>query len=329
MSWGQYSGIAKIVPPIGWVRSVPPITKGSLANIRIKKPIQQNMIGGAGQFRQTNVEKLKNKPLTLEQWFTKSRHRNFAGPGPKDLDRTLDRDSEQARAQRAAEEQIRNETRLAKKLKREDIERKKRERPESESLRLENEMNGDLLGDAAMETDRQISSQATRDLRGGSHGHREVADLIEVVPTLKLTSATSRQSSPDPLAVTPEQESASNWYDDFDPAHDWLPDATSLADYTPEACATMERKFWKNIGLGEPTWYGADLQGKRLRLALFRFCIQLSVLKVPSSRTPRRLGMSLIYLICSIAYIGLCLVSISPIFTSDFGEQRLHGMSRM
>ena len=239
------------------------------------------MIGGAGQFRQTNVEKLKNKPLTLQQWFTKSRHRNFAGPGPKDLDRTLDRDSEQARAQRAAEEQARIETRQAKKLKREDIERKKRERMELESLKLESAMNGSSLSDEQMETDTQTLSQAMRTTRGGSRGPCEVADLIDEVPPLKPPSATSRQSSPDPLATTPEHEPTYDWYDTFDPTCAWLPDATSLEDYTPEACATMERKFWKNMGLGEPTWYGADLQGKHLRPAQCATCIQLSILRFP------------------------------------------------
>lgn len=42
----------------------------------------------------------------------------------------------------------------------------------------------------------------------------------------------------------------------------WLPADTKPEDYTPEACRELERKFWRTMGLGEPAWYGADLEGE-------------------------------------------------------------------
>lgn len=102
--WGQYSGIVKIIPPAEWIDALPPITKQSLADVRIKSPIQQNMLGKAGLFRVTNVEKNKAKPFTVQQWYEKCMDKKHAAPGPKELDRTLDRDSKEAKEKRAAEQ---------------------------------------------------------------------------------------------------------------------------------------------------------------------------------------------------------------------------------
>ncbi|KAH8108924.1 hypothetical protein DFH11DRAFT_1691301 [Phellopilus nigrolimitatus] len=46
----------------------------------------------------------------------------------------------------------------------------------------------------------------------------------------------------------------------FDAAGHWLPRNTSAADYTPAFCATLERRYWRNCGLGKPPWYGADAE---------------------------------------------------------------------
>lgn len=47
----------------------------------------------------------------------------------------------------------------------------------------------------------------------------------------------------------------------FDPRQDWLPAKMKPDDYTPEFCKELERRFWRNCGLGKPAWYGADMQG--------------------------------------------------------------------
>ena len=47
----------------------------------------------------------------------------------------------------------------------------------------------------------------------------------------------------------------------FDPIVDWLPPNTSPHDYTNEFCAKLERKYWRNVGLGRAAWYGADSSG--------------------------------------------------------------------
>lgn len=52
-----------------------------------------------------------------------------------------------------------------------------------------------------------------------------------------------------------------DFLDSFDPHSDWLPPNTTPFDYTPEFCRELERRYWRNCGLGKPAWYGADMQG--------------------------------------------------------------------
>ena len=49
--------------------------------------------------------------------------------------------------------------------------------------------------------------------------------------------------------------------DSFDPATAWLPRNTLSSDYTPAFCNTLERRFWRNCGLGRAAWYDADTAG--------------------------------------------------------------------
>jgi hypothetical protein len=47
----------------------------------------------------------------------------------------------------------------------------------------------------------------------------------------------------------------------FDPTTHWLPDGMNQEDYNPEFIKLLERHYWRNIGLGNPPMYGADLAG--------------------------------------------------------------------
>lgn len=68
----------------------------------------------------------------------------------------------------------------------------------------------------------------------------------------------------------------------FKPHEDWLPPGTKATDYTRDFCQDLERKYWRNCGLGKPAWYGADTQGELIlfggescvdQLAVQRFII--------------------------------------------------------
>jgi hypothetical protein len=79
--------------------------------------------------------------------------------------------------------------------------------------------------------------------------------LPDPAPSQNATGSSSSiaiQNSPAPLNPL---------YNSLIDTHPWLPSQTTPADFTPEACRTLERKFWRQLGMGEPAWYGADLQG--------------------------------------------------------------------
>ncbi|KAH7101174.1 JmjC domain, hydroxylase-domain-containing protein, partial [Auriculariales sp. MPI-PUGE-AT-0066] len=48
---------------------------------------------------------------------------------------------------------------------------------------------------------------------------------------------------------------------EFAPHTAWLPPGTAAHDYTPDACRTLERMFWRSLGISRPAWYGADSAG--------------------------------------------------------------------
>ena len=268
--WGQYSGIVKIIPPAEWKRSLPSIPAESLADVKIRSPIQQNMLGQAGLFRATNVEKNKNRPLSVKEWFEKCNNGKFKGPGPKDVDMTLDRDSAAVRTKRAEE---------AKETKRKkDVMREKRKaamaRKAERKAKQESGACSATRDEETTETTTAATDQHEDDVDPTS------LDLIEnSVPALDPSSHHSPQSSTEESAKTPDSNHAAlpdpainethdhpsdpvgDWYKNFNPNRAWLPNDTSPEDYTPEACANLERRFWKTMGLGEPGWYGADLQG--------------------------------------------------------------------
>ncbi|OCF34619.1 hypothetical protein I316_03660 [Kwoniella heveanensis BCC8398] len=233
--WGQYSGIAKIIPPDEWTASVPPVTKSSLSSVRIRNPIQQNILGHSGLFRLANVVKNKSRPLSIEEWFRKCKDKKFAGLGPKDVGRTLNRDSKEAVERR---ERMKAEI----KRRRDDKKKKAEERRASKAAQAVEAEEGHLNADA--EVEEQKAEQ----------------HLVDGVPPLD-PSGNSSHSSPEPHPTTPDSDPIDPWYVSFKPTEDWLPRDTRPEDYTVEACAALERHFWKNMGIGEPSWYGADMEG--------------------------------------------------------------------
>lgn len=236
--WGQYSGIAKIIPPAEWTGALPPISKRTLSEVRIKNPIQQTMLGRKGLFRVTNVEKRKMRPLDVHEWFDKSQNSRFVGPGPNDGDRTLDRDSKEAKERVVKAQAEIKAKRLERKEKLQAAKQRKAARATT--------VNGDTEAHQGDEEQEMEQTNAT---------------TLHDEPVPELAHSPHSSSSSDPRAQTPNSDTADPFYHSFDPKTAWLPKDTTEDDYTPEACAGMERKFWKNLLTREPSWYGADLQG--------------------------------------------------------------------
>jgi hypothetical protein len=244
--WGQYSGIAKIIPPPEWTAALPAISKETLSNVRIKSPIQQTMLGRSGLFRVTNVEKRRQNPLDVREWFDKCQDKRFVGPGPKDVDRALDRGSKAAKERNA--KAVADMTRQ-KAERREKLAAAKKRKEERESMVGAGSQVGkeEQEDEHVKDEEEQINSQFQQD------------PSADDVPALGHSPHSSTES--DPQARTPESQGLDPFYETFDPKTAWLPHDTLPEDYTPEACSNMEKKFWKSLLTREPSWYGADLQG--------------------------------------------------------------------
>ncbi|BEI79585.1 hypothetical protein CcaverHIS002_0101140 [Cutaneotrichosporon cavernicola] len=96
--WGQRSSIVKIIPPKEWVDAVNLISPREMSELQIRSPIEQQMLGKNGVFVQRNIERNRNRPLSVQEWFKKCSHDDFLTPDPRQGDRTVDRDSKDARA---------------------------------------------------------------------------------------------------------------------------------------------------------------------------------------------------------------------------------------
>ena len=242
------------------------------------------MLGQAGLFRQTNVEKNKSRPLSVQEWYNKSRDKRWAAPGPKDVDVTLDRDSAAARMKRQREvEKIKGE-KMAARVKRKEAAERKMQRQRAQACMgqdTETEPEQDRTEEPAEDVEMEVEGEAPDAPGGSQETLAENGDAAgagksaltandvdadshdDGVPPLDPSNHHSPHSSSSDSAKTPDSTSPplEPFYQGFDASTAWLPEGTSPADYTPEACSAMERKFWKTMGLGEPSWYGADLQG--------------------------------------------------------------------
>lgn len=238
-AWGQYSGIVKVIPPTEWVKSVPPISKSSLSSVRVTDPIQQNLIGSSGLFRIANVVRNKRRPLTVEEWFKKCKDKKFSGPGPKDVGSTTNRDSKEAEERR---QRVRDDMRKEKEKRRE-----KRLAAEANRARKATEIED-------IKKEEEVNGQAP-----------PVSDRKDEASTVFVNNSQECQSTPlkpgSPTKDIMVEKPINSWYGSFNPKVDWLPENTRLEDYSLEACVALERRFWKNMGLGEPSWYGADMEG--------------------------------------------------------------------
>ena len=83
--------------------------------------------------------------------------------------------------------------------------------------------------------------------------------VSRVTPT--ATGSERATSSAPSTTAELKVETIDPWYETFNPRSDWLPNETKEEDYTEEGYRNLERKFWRELGLGEACWYGADMKG--------------------------------------------------------------------
>ncbi|WOO78947.1 DNA damage-responsive transcriptional repressor RPH1 [Vanrija pseudolonga] len=268
LPWGQRSSIVKIIPPQEWVDNVKLIDNQQMSELQIRSPIEQRMVGTGGVFVQQNIERLRSRGgLAIHEWFDKCAQDKYQTPNPKEIvTRTQDRDSKEAKARLAAEAARVKAERAEKKAKRDAAARRKLERRKAKAEEAESQV--DVEAEAKPELDAALlTADAVPSVAASPAIHEEVDDL----PALEVASHTSR-STAEPLATTPDSATmaaeveeqlkpVNPFYENTDLHKDWLPQDATHEDFTVQGCANLERKFWRTLGQGSNSWYGADLAG--------------------------------------------------------------------
>lgn len=239
--WGTRSGIVKIIPPKQWSDALPSV-RSQLANIRIKSPIEQHMLGRAGVFRQQNIE--RRKALSVREWAELCAKEDYRAPAVDEV------------GLKSAGEHIPHV--------------KRRHRRKVDAVVHEDEVvvKDGLEDDAALEDSASLHEAATPVPEAGPDSDPEggaIDDAQDGMPSLISTSLPRKRRFPTrterEAALAKRAELDRAFLETFDPKTDWLPRTTSASDYTPSFCSTLERRYWRNCGLGKPPWYGADSAG--------------------------------------------------------------------
>ncbi|KAI0942406.1 hypothetical protein AcW1_003047 [Taiwanofungus camphoratus] len=277
--WGKKSGIVKVIPPKEWT-DVLPSTIEQLAKVKLKNPIEQHMLGRGGLFRQENVE--KRRIMSVREWVELCAKDELRAPGVDDIGLHA----------RATNGSVRTRTRRSRRKARESENAEPDTDAQGNEIKEEEEeMEGHLRDDrgstALASPPNSVGAPATPAPVDHSAAPENVpagGDLNTSVPD----DPSRRQSPVD--EVKQEEEGSEEkpkakgrrvaqsrqvreahlaeraakdkeFLESFDPHSDWLPPNTTPFDYTPEFCRELERRYWRNCGLGRPAWYGADMQG--------------------------------------------------------------------
>lgn len=269
-------------------RDALPALNSQLANVKLKNPIEQQMMGRAGLFRQQNIE--KRKIMSVREWAELCAREELRAPGVDDigLHARATNGTAKAKSRRGG-----RKTR--------DPETAEPEMTPSVMVKEEDEDHVSIRPAIQDETfAKQLTSpHSSKDATPVSASDDAEPDKDLPARELAASSSESHHStalqSPsgdvaNAVAVEEEEEEAEEkprtrgrrhpqtkegreaamaeraakdevFLESFDPHSDWLPPNTTSFDYTPEFCKELERRYWRNCGLSRPAWYGADMQG--------------------------------------------------------------------
>lgn len=265
-AWGKASGIVKVIPPKEWTDALPSLNP-QLAKIKMKNPIEQHMMGRSGLYRQQNI--MKNRHMSVREWAELCAKEDLRAPSVDEL------------GLKAAPGVVDRRRKTKQKAAKEDTPAITKEEEEDVKLDADVEMN-----ETALPTPPESAHDPHND---DAHEHEDEdivpADLqIKVADNEPPVPGTENAIAPSPTpthttespskrkrkgATRAERDAAlakradqdEEFLKTFDPHSDWLPFSTKADSYTPEVCAKLERRYWRNLGLGRPAWYGADMEG--------------------------------------------------------------------
>ncbi|OCH87758.1 hypothetical protein OBBRIDRAFT_759285 [Obba rivulosa] len=276
--WGARSGIVKVIPPKEWTDKLPS-TLDQLGDVKLKNPIEQHMLGRAGLFRQENVE--KRRTMSMREWTELCAQEDLRAPGVDDI----------GLHSRATNGTVKARTRRTRKKRESETAepdqdghgvRIKEEEEEVATLPHEDHRGSKSLAsppssvaaptpaiapDSELEVETDLANGHSKAGAFGSAAEAESPveeaqpeeEGNEDKPKPKGRRTQTRQAREANLAERAAKDKV--FLESFDPHSDWLPPNTTPFDYTPEFCRELERRYWRNCGLGRPAWYGADMAG--------------------------------------------------------------------
>ncbi|KAL4244558.1 JHDM3 histone demethylase family protein [Abortiporus biennis] len=265
--WGMRSGIVKVIPPKEWTDALPSILP-QLGDVKVKSPIEQVMLGQRGLFRAQNIE--KRKVLSVREWAEMCSSEDLRAPGVDDIDlhARAKNGSVKVKTRRSG-----RRTRASETAEPPD----QRDTPEHEEVNFNANHIDDnetlhtpvspprSVGTSVPPVDHNRASTEDINAEAGPSVARSVS------PSSQTRSEDSKEKpKPKRRGKTKEDKEALEaqralddeaFFENFDPHSDWLPPNTTPLDYTPDFCRELERRYWRNCGLGKAPWYGADLLG--------------------------------------------------------------------
>lgn len=269
--WGMRSGIVKIIPPREWSVGASPyyVRKSSkslnrttglpsiipqLAHVKLRNPIEQQMVGRGGLFRQQNIE--KRRIMSVREWAELCAKEELRAPtvdeaqgGRRYALGTMRPRARRGRASEATEEHTNVDD-------------------GGEEDKLDDQKAEEGASEQAADNDSDI---AVGECKADEFDVDPASTLPTPPPTTNLsesqppctdtsiTSASTKRSAAERKEAKEALDAA--FLTTFEPHEDWLPHGMVPEDYTPEFCRTLERIYWRNCSLGRAPWYGADMKG--------------------------------------------------------------------
>lgn len=253
-------------------RDALPTLRPQLADVKLRNPIEQQLMGHGGLFRQQNIE--KRKIMSVREWAEFCARPELQAPGVDDVGLRA-RANKSGAAARQTRRTTRRKTRDAQTAEPDVIVKEEEDEVvgvdvnrviEAESLDA-----GKTLASSISTPDHTSTSQTpppttpavrpTPSADDQEHIVKEEDESMpaEAKPKPKRRNPHNKEAREAALAVRARKDEA--FLDDFDPRTDWLPPNTNASDYTPEFCKELERRYWRSCAIAKPAWYGADMQG--------------------------------------------------------------------
>ncbi|KAF8576317.1 hypothetical protein K439DRAFT_676101 [Ramaria rubella] len=284
--WGMRSGIVKIIPPPEW-SAVLPSAVPQLSNVKLRNPIEQQMLGRGGLFRQQNME--KRRVMSVREWAELCAKDDLRAPTIQEAQggRRYSVNVPSSRRRRARAPATLGEPQNESENGNENENENENENGDENDGKNENK-NGNENGNRDVnenENDVCVYDDGAREQSVDGDGDTSMqdnddtkpstpsADPAASLPTPPHTTSPSDPTPPEEASTsTPAKRTAAErkeakealdtaFLASFEPHKHWLPQGMTAADYTPEFCRVLERLYWRNCSLGRAPWYGADMKG--------------------------------------------------------------------